>query len=105
MLKGVVRLLGDVEVMEAHNGEQGLEQFKAGQPDLVLLDVDMPVMDGIQCLKKIMALDAAAKVIMVTSVNHRDVWETCLLAGASGYIQKENSIKIIRESIEKLLQT
>jgi len=81
-------------VGEAEDGEQAVALYKQPFPDLVLLNLEMPRMNGIQTLKALLALNARAKIIMCTSVGHQDVVEDCLLAGAVDYIRKDKMDEI-----------
>ncbi|MBF0425990.1 MAG: response regulator [Magnetococcales bacterium] len=80
---------GFTVVAEAANGKEGVERYLALRPDVTLLDIEMPVMDGTQALKAIMRADKGALVIMLTSVSHATVWEDCYLAGAKAYVRKD----------------
>ena len=57
----------DMRLFEAINGIEAIEKFSELKPDLTTMDITMPVMDGLQSLKKIIELDKNAKVIMVTA--------------------------------------
>ena len=70
------------EVVEAENGAEGVEQFKAHSPDLVLMDITMPVMDGITALKEIRALDKSAVVAMVSAMGQQAMVIEAIKAGA-----------------------
>jgi two-component system chemotaxis response regulator CheY len=72
----------------AGDGAQGVEQFKALQPDLVTMDITMPVMDGVSALEKILENDKEARVIMVSALGKEDVVKKCLLMGAKSFIIK-----------------
>jgi two-component system chemotaxis response regulator CheY len=72
----------------AADGAQGVEAFKTLKPDLVTMDITMPVMDGVTALEKILALDKEAKVIMVSALGKEDVVKKCLLMGAKSFIIK-----------------
>jgi two-component system chemotaxis response regulator CheY len=72
----------------AGDGSQGVESFKALKPDLVTMDITMPVMDGVTALEKILAIDKDAKVIMVSALGKEDVVKKCLLMGAKSFIIK-----------------
>jgi len=61
-------LLKKYEVMEAENGQEGFKQYKKYHPNIVLMDIHMPVMNGIDATKKILAMDAAATVIIITAL-------------------------------------
>jgi len=75
-------------VGEAQDGIEGLDRFKELSPDLVTLDVTMPKMDGLQCLKEILAEKGDAKVIMITALGKGDTMLDALNAGATNYITK-----------------
>ena len=58
-------------VVEASNGQEAVELFQAHQPDGVLLDITMPVMDGLEALQQIIKLDPGARVAMVTALGQQ----------------------------------
>ncbi|MBF0188209.1 MAG: response regulator [Magnetococcales bacterium] len=93
---------GFIVVGEAENGEEGVKQFQELSPDIVLLDIEMPVMDGITALKSIMRSNPDACVIMLTSINHSQVWDDCLTAGASHYITKDTAYSMIHKRVEEV---
>jgi CheY-like chemotaxis protein len=81
--------LGSPVIIEAANGEEALAKFALESPDLVLLDVNLPDMDGLQVLSAILAQDPDAKVVMLTSLANRQTVEESLRLGAVGYIRKD----------------
>ena len=82
-------------VGEAEDGEQAVALYKQPFPDLVLLNLEMPRMNGIQTLRALFALDAKARIVVCTSVGHEDVIEDCLLAGALDYVRKDKMDEIL----------
>jgi len=76
------------EVMIASNGAAALEKFSTFKPDIVLLDIAMPVMDGIETLEKILRADKDANVIMCSAVGSHTRMEQCINLGAKAYIEK-----------------
>jgi two-component system chemotaxis response regulator CheY len=72
----------------AADGAQGVEKFTELKPDLVTMDITMPVMDGVTALEKILELDKNARVIMVSALGKEDVVKKCLLMGAKSFIIK-----------------
>ncbi|MEU2200718.1 response regulator transcription factor [Isoptericola sp. NPDC019482] len=80
----------DVEVVgEAADGAQALEQVRALRPDVVLMDVQMPVMDGIEATRRIVA-DDLAKVLVLTTFDDDAYVDDALRAGASGFLLKNS---------------
>ena len=88
----------------AGDGAQGLEQYKAVKPDLVTMDITMPVMDGVSALEKILEFDKDAKVIMVSALGKEDVVKKCLLMGAKSYIVKPLDRKKVLERVVSVLK-
>jgi two-component system chemotaxis response regulator CheY len=72
----------------AGDGFEGLASFEALDPDLTLLDITMPGMDGRSCLREILARDESARVLMVSAIQSRQAILDCLSAGAIGYVEK-----------------
>jgi two-component system chemotaxis response regulator CheY len=70
------------------NGQQAVESYKEISPDLVTLDITMPVMDGVTALEQIMAYDKKAKVIMASALGKEDVVKKCIQTGAKSFILK-----------------
>jgi two-component system chemotaxis response regulator CheY len=74
--------------IEARNGEEAVSLFASEKPDLVLLDVTMPEMDGLEALKKIMAISPSAKVIMCSAIGQDGTIMEAIRCGASEFIVK-----------------
>lgn len=89
-------------VAEAKNGHEALQSYKSSAPDLVLLDIVMPEMDGVEALGHIMAFDKNAVVIMASSMGTEDSVQAALKAGAKNFLQKpieqEALLKILRNT-------
>ena len=100
----IVKRLGSPEILEAQNGEEALMLYENNQPDIVLLDVNMPGMDGIQALEKLREFHPKAVVIMLTSLAARNVVERCVELGAVNFLRKDTPkeaiAKIIADTIE-----
>jgi DNA-binding NarL/FixJ family response regulator len=100
----LVRRLGSPVISEAGNGEEALAKFALESPDLVLLDVNLPGMDGIQILSAILAQDPEAKVVMLTSLANRQTIEECLRLGAVSYIRKDTPKEAILAELSEVIQ-
>lgn len=78
----------DYQVYTALNGNDAIRIVKKDKPELILLDVRMKGMDGIETLKKIREVDKKVKVVMVTAVVEQDIMDQASKLGASKYITK-----------------
>lgn len=76
------------EVQIASNGAEALDKYAKFRPDLVTLDISMPIMDGYETLTRILKLDKNAKIIMLSVAEHWSLIERCFARGAIGYLPK-----------------
>jgi two-component system chemotaxis response regulator CheY len=91
------------EVEEAENGAEAVAKYQDSKPDLVLMDITMPVMDGIEAVKKIKEADADANIIMCSAIGQQAMVIEALKAGAKDFIVKPFQPDRIIESIERVL--
>lgn len=90
---------------EAKDGREAVEMFARLKPNLLLLDINMPVKSGKTALQEIMSRFPRAFVIMLTSLADRETIEDCLSAGASGFIRKDVSIDEFKAAIKQSWHT
>ncbi len=102
MLKAAFVETGNEVIGEAGNGSEALELLKSCTPDLVTLDITMPVMDGIDTLREIRTLYPDQKVIMVSAAGQKDKVIEALKLGARDFIQKPFDPDDISVVISKL---
>lgn len=88
-------------VVEAYDGRQALEAYRAVRPDVVLLDMLMPCVSGLVTLREIKAIDPEANVIMVTAVYEESLAKDAMAQGAFDYITKP----IDRNYLEMVIMT
>jgi two-component system, chemotaxis family, chemotaxis protein CheY len=91
------------EVLEAENGLQAVEKYKAEKPDAVLMDITMPEMDGLTALKEIKAFDAKAKIVMLTALGQESVVLEAIKSGARDFVVKPFERERVMSAITKLL--
>ena len=88
MLKAILEENGYEVIAEAKNGQEGYEKYCELNPDIVTLDITMPVMDGIETLTKIREYDDSAKVIMVTAAGQKGKMLDAIKLGAAEFVTK-----------------
>jgi two-component system chemotaxis response regulator CheY len=91
------------EVIEAGDGAQAVALFKQQRPDAVLMDITMPVMDGLQALKAILEIDPSARVAMVTAMGQQAVVMEAIKAGARDFVVKPFDAERVQAALRKLV--
>lgn len=91
------------DTLEAPNGATAIHLTEVEQPDVILLDMKMPGMDGLQILKAVRALGSSASIIMMTAYGELDVIQEAMAFGANSFLTKPFDIEAIREAIESQL--
>jgi len=109
--KGIISLLkefDDIEIVfEAVDGKDLLEQLAKSepQPDVILLDIEMPLMNGIEALKKIKAKGYAAKVIILTMHDEEEMVIHLIETGANGFLPKNEDIENVVNAIKSVVES
>lgn len=88
VLRSILEEAGHTVVGEAVNGENGVEMYDQLKPDIVTLDITMPVMDGLEALRAIREKDSNAKVIMVTAAGQNGKIMEAVKRGAAEFVTK-----------------
>ena len=94
---------GVLTILEAVNGQEAVEKAAEFQPDLVLLDFEMPKLNGIEATARIRTLDSHPKIIFVSQNTDPDVVESALSDGARGYIYKSEINHDLLPAIDAVL--
>ena len=102
ILHGILEEAGHEVVAEATNGEEGYLQYKELKPELVTMDITMPVMDGLEALKLIKR-DENAKVIMITSAGQKEKMMEAVKYGADECITKPFADKDVVKAVKDVL--
>ena len=101
MIKDILTKNGYNVAGEAENGAKAVEKYAEVKPDLVLMDITMPEMDGIQALKKIKASDPSAMVIMCSAMGQQAMVIEAIQAGAKDFIVKPFQAERVLEAVKK----
>lgn len=103
MLKDILQGSGFNTVIEAKSGGEAIIFTKVERPEVVILDVTMPDMDGIEALKKIKNFDPNIKVIMCSSMGQEDMVEECFNQGADDFIMKPFKPERIIQAVSQFI--
>ncbi len=98
------RLLNEkgYEVVEAADGLEALQKYREHSPEVVLLDITMPNMDGIATLKKLMEIDPDVRVAMVTAMGQQSMVIEALKSGAKDFVVKPFDAGRVLAAVQKL---
>lgn len=103
MIKDILTKNGYNIVGEAENGAKAVEKYAELKPDLVLMDITMPEMDGIEALKRIKAADANASVIMCSAMGQQAMVIESIQSGAKDFIVKPFQADRVIEAVQKVV--
>ena len=103
MIKDILSKNGYNVVGEAENGAIAVDKYKELHPDLVLMDITMPEMDGIQALKNIKAADGGANVIMCSAMGQQAMVIEAIQSGAKDFIVKPFQPDRVIEAVKKVV--
>lgn len=103
LLKEFLTRLGHIIVGEANNGEEAVWKCQELKPDLITMDITMPIMNGIEALKKIKEWNVDTKVVMFSALAQPKVIQEAMQLGANGFIEKPFDMIEIKAAIEQAL--
>lgn len=104
MVGNIVKKAGYEVVGEAPNGLEGVKKYKELSPDLVFMDITMPVMNGIEAVKEIKKINPSAKIIMCSAMGQKTMVVDAIKAGASNFIVKPFQEDKLLEVIQSVLK-
>ena len=99
----VVSRIGGQVIGEATNGKEAIELYEQLHPDLVLMDITMPELDGIDALRKIREKDKGARVIIVSSLGHKEMIWKAICLGAIHFVSKPYAPDYVTMIIKSVL--
>jgi len=93
----------NVIATEAANGTEAIREYGRLRPDIVLMDIVMPGLEGVETVRKICDTDPGARVIMISSVSYKEKVADAMAAGAKCFIPKPVTTDQLRKAIEDVL--
>lgn len=102
MLTRILTEQGHTVVCDAANGEEAITQYKTHKPDLVTMDITMPVMNGIEAVGEIRKFDPNAIIFMCSAMGQQAMVIDAIQAGAKDFIIKPFDVARIKEAISKV---
>ena len=103
MIKDILTKNGYDVVGEAENGARAIEKYKELVPDLIIMDITMPEVDGIQAVKEIKKLNAECKIIMCSAMGQQAMVIESIQAGARDFIVKPFQAERVIEAVKKVI--
>lgn len=94
----------DFTYVEAGTGSEAISMYKRTSPDLVIMDITMPEMDGITAVRSIMDVDSKAKIIMCSAIGYQEKVVDAITAGAKDFIVKPYDKEKIIATVKKVLK-
>lgn len=104
-LSTILKRAGHTIVAEASNGELGAKEYEKHKPDLVTMDITMPILDGIGAVKKIISFDPEALIIMISALDQKFMVLTAIQNGARHYIIKPFSSEKVIDVVNEVLNS
>ena len=98
-LKDTITACGYDNFLEASNGQEAIDVYKEHKPELVFVDIVMPVKDGVEAIHEIREFDPNAHIIVVSSVGTQTQLKNAIMEGAKDFIQKPFTSNAIKEII------
>lgn len=103
MLKSMLERNGFEIVGEAENGDIGIKKYKELSPDIVTMDITMPVIDGLEALTEIKKIDPNANIIMISAMGQEQLVMKAVVSGAKGFIVKPFKEDAIINALNKIV--
>lgn len=104
LLRCLLEAEGYVVAGEAKDGEEGIKKYEELKPDLITLDITMPVLDGVGALKAIRERDRDVKIVMITAAGQRNKIIECLKEGANEFVTKPYDAADVKMTIENVMK-
>ena len=103
MIKNALTASGYTDFVEAQDGAEAVTKYEEEKPDMVIMDITMPNMDGLQALKKIREADPSAKIVMCTAMGQESMVVDAINSGARDFIVKPFDAQRVVQTVNGIL--
>lgn len=103
-LEFILKEAGHEVVAQAINGKQAVSFYEAYKPDLVTMDISMPIMSGTDAVSEILKIDPLARIVMISAMNQKQMVFEAVKKGAKHYIVKPIKAENVLKTIDSVLQ-
>lgn len=103
-LRGLVESLGYKVIAEAVNGKDGIKKFKQFKPQIILTDIEMPLMDGLEMISKITQHNSLVKILVVTANINKAKTRQAQINGAYAVLAKPINSALLKQKIQEAFQ-
>lgn len=103
MIKDTLKKNGYENLLEASDGEQAVQAYKAEKPDLVIMDITMPNKNGLEALKEIKDMDSNAKIVMCSAMGQESMVVEAIRSGAKDFIVKPFKADRVLKTVQGIL--
>ena len=100
----ILKKLGGSRILEASNGQEGVDLYRTERPELVLLDVNMPGMTGLETLRQLREINPDVVAVMLTSLANRQTVDEAIELGAAHYIRKDSTKEEIAAALSETIE-
>lgn len=104
MIKNTLQQNGYTEIVEAENGQRAVDLYSSEKPDLILMDITMPVMDGLEALKNLKEVNSSVNVVMCSAMGQEAMVVEALKLGAKDFIVKPFKPDRIMKTVRSILE-
>lgn len=91
------------EIVEADNGVEALQLVRKHVPNLIVLDISMPLMDGVEVIRRVCGLALPCKILVLTALEPSFYAQRCMIAGAAGYVQKTSNLDELARAVKVIM--